>query len=95
MRLYVLVRSDLTPAQSAVQAGHAVAEYMLDSSATWKNSTLIYLKVNSLCHLKKWMNKLGSLGVKYISWREPDINNEVTAIATTGSSEIFRNLNLL
>jgi len=41
------------------------------------------------------MYKLDDLGVKYTPWREPDINNEVTAIATTGSSEIFKNLNLL
>ncbi len=95
MKLYVLVRNDLTSSQSAVQAGHAVAEFLLADSNTWRNTTLIYLKVKSLFQLEKWMDKLDSLGVKYIDWKEPDLNNEVTAIATTGSCEIFKKLNLL
>jgi len=48
-----------------------------------------------LFHLEKWMDRLDSNGINYIPWREPDINNEVTAIASTGSSELFKNLNLL
>lgn len=41
------------------------------------------------------MDKLDDLGIKYIPWREPDINNEVTAIATIGNEKIFKKLNLL
>ncbi len=95
MKLYVLVRNDISPSQSAVQAGHAVAEFLLNDLKTWKNTTLVYLGIKSLKHLELWMHKLDTLGVKFIPWREPDINNEVTAIATTGSSEIFKKLNLL
>lgn len=94
-KLYILVRKDLTPSQTAVQAGHAVAEYLINDPQTWRNSTLIYLGIKNLYHLEKWMNKLIDSNVKFIPWREPDINNELTAIASTGSSETFKSLNLL
>lgn len=94
-KLYIIVRKDLTPSQTAVQAGHAVAEYLLDDPQTWRNETLIYLGVKNLYHLEKWMNKLSDAEIKFIPWREPDINNELTAIASTGSSEFFKKLNLL
>lgn len=41
------------------------------------------------------MDQLENEGTKFIEWKEPDINNEVTAIASIGSSKIFKKLNLL
>ena len=93
--LYIIVRKDLSSSQIAVQAGHAVAEYVLDNPQIWRNETLIYLGVKNLYQLEKWMNKLSDAEIKFTTWREPDINNEVTAIASTGSSEAFKQLNLL
>jgi hypothetical protein len=43
-KLYVLVRKDLPKNYQAVQAGHAVAEYLLKNPKTkWNNGTLVYL----------------------------------------------------
>jgi peptidyl-tRNA hydrolase len=43
-KLYVLIRKDMSKSQQAVQAGHAVAEYLLKRPNTkWDNGTLVYL----------------------------------------------------
>jgi hypothetical protein len=45
-RLYVIVRKDLSESYRSVQAGHAVAEWVLHDR-TWQNETLIYLGVKT------------------------------------------------
>lgn len=80
--MYVLVRNDLTPSQQAVQAGHALAEYCLrcPEAKDWNNHTLIYLsttKENLQMLCEKYQQRLKHV----VAFREPDINNELTAIA--------------
>ena len=94
MKLYVCVRKDLTPSQRAVQAGHALAEYMLDSPS-WKNSTLIYLGVKGLNQLENLKRKLEYAEIKHYPFYEPDLDNQITAIASDNPSTIFKKLNLL
>jgi len=82
--LYVIVRKDLPKSSAAVQAGHAVAKFVFEhgSHISWKNGTLVYLTVPNkmqLLHVK------GELGDKLISeFEEPDLDNELTAIAVLG-----------
>ena len=96
MKLFVIVRKDLTPSQRAVQAGHALAEYLLHSPISrWKNETLIYLGVKGLTQLLNLKIKLDNHGINYIQFREPDLNNEITAIASDENCKIFKKLNLL
>ena len=92
MKLYVLVRKDLSDSYRAVQGGHAVAQYMLDYGV-WKNETLVYLGVKNEEHLKKWKYKLDQINAKYSCFVEPDIGDQITSIATC--ENIFKNLNCL
>ena len=94
VKLFVIVRKDLSISQRAVQAGHAVAEYLVNGPI-WKNQTLIYLGAKSLNHLKNIISKLEFEGIDYTEWREPDLNNEITAIASHCDNPIFKKLNLL
>jgi hypothetical protein len=94
-KLYVLIREDLVPAQQAVQAGHAVAEYLLKKpDHKWENGTLVYLGVPNEEKLKRWKCKLEAFNIPFVVFKEPDLNNEVTAIATITTTEIFKSLPL-
>ena len=96
MKLFIIVHKDLTPSQMAVQAGHAVAEYLLHSHfSRWKNETLIYLGVKDLRKLHQLKYKFERDGITYTEFREPDLNNELTAIATDVESKHTERLNLL
>lgn len=96
-KLYVLVRKDMKPQYQAVQAGHAVAEYLLKCpQVVWDNGTLVYLGVKNQFQLKRWATKLKDNYIFCAEFREPDMNNEVTAIATvTNDHKIFKSLQLL
>jgi hypothetical protein len=98
-RLYVVVRGDLTQSQQAVQAGHAVASWHV----TIKNSpqeTLVYLKVADEKELSSCLQLVKPVSLYHIpvlEFREPDMNNELTAIASGAfvARRLFKDLLLL
>lgn len=86
-KLYILVDQNLSPSQRAVQAAHAVAEYLLTHRDTeWDNGTLVLLKVPDL---EPWLKHADAI------FREPDLDNRITAIAAYDISEIAKGLTLL
>jgi len=90
------VRKDLSIPQMAVQAGHALAAYLLHSHfSRWQNETLIYLGVKNLSQLERLKYKLELEAIDYVEFREPDLNNEVTAIAADQHCKLFERLNLI
>ena len=91
-RLYVISNQDLSIGYQAVQAGHAVAQYLLDNpDQTWNNNYLIFLSGN----LEREILKLESRNLKFTKFKEPDLGNATTAIALTGEQKQFKNLKLL
>jgi len=97
-RLYVLVRKDLPPSYQAVQAGHAVAEWLLrvqPREKQWTNGTLIYLGVDDENDLDYWGDRLNRKRLKWVKFREPDIGHETTAIAIFCDGSMFSDLKLL
>ena len=65
MKLYVVVRDDLSVPQKAVQAGHALAEFLIKNETSWNNGTLVYLRVPNEEHLRKLSDRLDGYGMDY------------------------------
>jgi len=85
-KLYVIVRSDLKPSQQAVQACHAIAQFQWEHPKTardWyeKSNTLALLALPNEAALGVMVEKAERLGIPLACFREPDRNNELTAIA--------------
>jgi hypothetical protein len=94
-KLFVLVRDDLSKSQQAVQGGHAVAEYLRRVPTSWNNGTLVYLSVKNEIELEDWADKLTIFGIKWAGFREPDRDNELTAISVVHDERFFKKLKLL
>lgn len=92
LKLYVLIRDDISVAQQAVQAGHAVAQFGYDYPKEFKawqddNNTLIYLSVSDINY---WERVLKDGDFTHSVFREtgrplshpfPSFNGMDTAIA--------------
>ena len=85
-------------AYQGVQAGHAVAQWLLEHpNQTWNNSYLIYLGVEEY-QLERWMFKLDLKKIEYSKFIEPDVGNKITAIAIQLPEEysnLFEKLKLM
>jgi len=95
-KMYVLVRRDLSNSYSLIQGTHAVAQYAIENPELfreWNNTTICFLGVRNLVELRNWYIVLQK---KKISspFFEPDLDNQITALACYDTGEIFKDLNL-
>jgi len=85
-KLYALVDKNLSRSQQAVQAAHAVAQYLLENPDTeWANGTLVLLKTE--------INEFIPYADSY--FMEPDMNNKITALTFLGNDDKVKNLRLI
>lgn len=80
--VYVLVRKDLTPEQITVQACHAAIEAAPLIPPDLDHPHLVVCGVNSETHLEQAAYRLEKAGIRYRPFREADIDDQLTAIAT-------------
>lgn len=91
-RLYVLISQKLNPIYGCVQGGHVVAEWLLSHpDQNWNNSYLIYVSAD----IQKWKDKLDLMDIEYTEFKEPDLDNEITALAVLNNDKMFKNLKLV
>ena len=83
-RLYVLIDQKLDAVYGCVQGGHAVAQWLLEHPKQDWNNNYLY------ADLDKWkVNK------DYSSFYEPDLGNQLTAIALQDDGRMFKKLKLV
>lgn len=90
-RLYVLIDQKLDAVYGCVQGGHAVAQWLLEHpKQDWNNNYLIYLYAD----LDKWKVRLDLVNKDYSSFYEPDLGNQLTAIALQDDGRMFKKLKI-
>lgn len=91
-KLYVLINNKLDIVYGGVQAGHAVAQWLIDNRdlQQWNNQYLIYLSSD----IEKWIFKLNLRDINFSVFYEPDLDNTPTALAVEGNDFLFRNLKI-
>ena len=85
-KLRVVTRRDLPIAYQAVQSGHAAIDFQHEhvvEAKEWqtKSNYLAFLTVANEQELINLASKAILMGIKHTVFREPDIDNEITAIA--------------
>lgn len=80
--VYVLVRTDLSPAQQGVQACHAAMTATAAFGGLTHDTRLAMLAVDGPHELQRWIERLDRKDVPFKTFWEPDHNTGWSALAT-------------
>ena len=101
-KLVVITRQDISSGYQAVQSCHAAIQFVYDHpgrAGPWFNNSnyLVLLSVKDEEELWKLVEKADKLGLKMSLFKEPDINNQLTAICLEPSiltQKLVKNIQL-
>jgi hypothetical protein len=96
-RLYIIVRSNISRSQQAIQAGHAVAKFVQHFPTLWPNRALLYLRVASEEELNNLYEELKLITKNIVLYQDPNWNSN-TSIGVFGDEAVIekvKNLSLI
>lgn len=93
-KLYVIVRADLKPGAQLAQAGHAVAAFARRARSAFEQWTdgsnnLVVLTASDELALAELSAMIAGVG-RPVDVHEPDLDDQLTAIAFEGTDEAAR-----
>lgn len=99
----IITRKDLTPGYKVVQSAHSLADFAVkywNEFKAWQcNSNYLCCLEASESRIEIILSKLDQLKIKYSVFLEPDIGNQITAVAIEAiprqlHKQLFKNLKL-
>ena len=90
-----MTRQDLRAGYQAVQSCHAIPEFAKEHPETYKrwddnSKTIALLSVPNEHHLQHLVKDLAQKGIRYSIFNEPDIDNQMTAVAIEPHQEAYK-----
>lgn len=91
-KLVIITRADLSDGYKAVQSTHAAINFVYEHpsrASPWFNNSnyIVQLEVKDEKSLKDVINSCEKYQLVYTTFREPDIGNQITAIAIEPSEK--------
>ena len=91
----IIVRNDLTNGQQLAQSVHSATEFAHKHTNLfndWMTSSqyVVSLSADNEQHLKEVLTKLEWFGANVVTFREPDMDNQLTSIAYYGTPKMMK-----
>ena len=99
-KIYLVTHGNLSAGYQIAQVAHVMADYIMrhpESAANWHaiSNSLIVLEAKDASSLSALQEKAKSRSLEVQEFREPDLGDEITALAFTPSSKVRRLLSNL